>query len=187
MVIRAQTTRRDFLLEMARAGIAAGAASALPLIALVTGCAHEVSPFAHLTPAEARAMRAFAAQILPSDVGAPGAEEAGAVYFVDHAFGDPFFADAVPLLRAGLAELDARATHIGARNGFSSLSDGDQRSIMRALEPQPFFATARTLVLIGTFGDPSHGGNRGGVGARIVRMEHRMSYTAPYGWYDAHL
>jgi hypothetical protein len=167
---RAQTTRRDFLLDIARAAAAA---------AVLGGCAHESERFARLSAAEARTMRAFAAQILPSDGGTPGAEEAGAVYFVDRAFGDPFFADTVPLVRAGLAELDAR--------GFASLSDRDQRAIMHAVEREPFFAAARTLVLIGTFGDPSHGGNRGGVGARIVRMEQRMSYAAPYGWYDAHV
>lgn len=153
--------RRDFLLDMARAAIAAS----------LVGCAYETSQFVHLSAAEARTMRAFAAQIIPSEIGAPGAEEAGAVYFVDQAFGDPFFADAVPLVRSGLAELDAR--------GFSSLSKGEQRSVMRAIEHEPFFAAARMLVLSGTF--------RGEVGARIMQMEHRMSYTAPYGWYDAHV
>ncbi len=173
------TTRRAFLLDLARATTVAGAVLPLPLIASLAGCSHEPRPFAHLSPAEARTMRAFAAQIIPSAPGAPGAEEAGAVYFVDQAFGDPFFAETVPVIRAGLAALDAR--------GFSSRSDADQRAILHAVEHEPFFAAARTLVIIGTFGDPSHGGNRGGVGARIVRMDPRPHYMAPYGWYDAHV
>jgi len=152
---------------------------------MLAGCARETEHFARLSPAEARTMRAFAAQILPSEPGAPGAEEAGAVYFVDRAFGEPFFADAVPVVRAGLARLDARARNGGAPNGFASLSDADQRSIMQQVEHEPFFAATRTLVLIGTFADPSHGGNRGGVGMRIVGMDHHPSYVAPYGWYDA--
>jgi len=183
-MVRTPTTRRDFLLDMALAATAAGVAWQLPLIASLTGCNREASQFACLSPGEARTMRAFAAQIIPSEIGAPGAEEAGAVYFVDQAFGDPFFADAVPVVQAGLAALDTRARAMGARGGFSSLSDVDQRAIMHAVEHEPFFATARTLVLIGTFGDPSHGGNRGGVGMHLVRMDHRPTYASPYGWYD---
>jgi gluconate 2-dehydrogenase gamma chain len=152
---------------------------------MLAGCARETTHFARLSPAEARTMRAFAAQILPSEPGSPGADEAGAVSFVDRALGEPFFADVVPVVRAGLAQLDARATHAGAPHGFASLSGADQRKIMQEVERGPFFAPARTLVLIGTFADPSHGGNRGEVGMRIVGMKHRLSYATPYGWYDA--
>jgi gluconate 2-dehydrogenase gamma chain len=184
-MIRGHTTRRDFLADLTRAAAAGGVALHLPLLTMLAGCARETEHFARLSPSEARTMRAFAAQILPSAPGSPGAEEAGAVYFVDRAFGEPFFADVVPVVRAGLARLDAFAREAGARNGFASLSDADQRAIMQRVEREPFFAAARTLVLIGTFADPSHGGNRGEVGMRIVRMDHRASYAAPYGWYDA--
>lgn len=172
---------------MTWAAATGGAAVQLGLVSMLAGCERRIEPFARLSPAEARTMRAFAAQILPSEPGLPGAEDAGAVFFVDRAFGDPFFADTVPIVRAGLAELDARARGAGARDGFASLGDAEQQKIMRLVENEPYFAAARTLVLIGTFGDPSHGGNRGGVGMRIMRMDHRPSYTAPYGWYDAHI
>lgn len=183
-MIRVQTTRRDFLADLTRAVAAGGAALQLPLLTMLAGCARETEHFARLSPTEARTMRAFAAQILPSAPGSPGADEAGAVYFVDRAFGEPFFADVVPVVRAGLARLDAFATDAGAPSGFASLPDADQRAIMHRLEHEPFFAATRTLVLIGTFAEPSHGGNRGGVGMRIVGMEHRPSHVAPYGWYD---
>ena len=178
-------SRREFLVDLTRAATAGGIALQLPLLTMLAGCARDTEHFARLSPAQARTLRAFAAQILPSEPGFPGAEEAGAVYFVDRALGEAFFADAVPVVRAGLAQLDARAKAAGASNGFASLSDAEQRVIMRLVEHEPFFATARTLVLIGTFADPSHGGNRGEVGMRIVGMEHRGSYTAPFGWYDA--
>jgi gluconate 2-dehydrogenase gamma chain len=183
----APTTRRDFLAELTRTAAAAALALQLPLLATLAGCARDdTEHFAHLTPAEARTMRALAAQIIPSEAGSPGAEEAGVVYFVDRALGEPFFADTVPVVRAGLADLDARARAAGARGGFSSLSDADQAAIVRRIANGPFFASARTLVLIGTFADRSHGGNRGGAGAKIVGMEeHRPSYAAPFGWYDA--
>jgi gluconate 2-dehydrogenase gamma chain len=178
-------TRRIFLAELTRAGAASALAFQLPLLSILAGCARDTDGFVHLTAAEGRTMRAFAAQILPSEPGSPGAEEAGAVYFVDRAFGDPHFADQMPTIRAGLADLDARARNAGARQGFASLSDADQRAIMERIAKEPFFASARTLVLIGTFADSSHGGNRGAAGLKIVGMEHRPSYTAPYGWYDA--
>ena len=119
----ARTTRRDFLAELTRTAAAGALAFQLPMQTTLAGCARGTEErLTHLTPAEARAMRAFAAQILPSEAGSPGAEEAGVVHFVDRAFGDPAFADTVPVVRAGLAALDARAHAAGARQGVSSLS-----------------------------------------------------------------
>jgi gluconate 2-dehydrogenase gamma chain len=165
---------------------AAGAfALQLPMLTTLAGCAGDTEHFVRLTTAEARTMRAFAAQILPSEVGSPGAEEASVVNFVDRAFGDPFFADVVPVVRAGLAELDAHARAAGARHGFSSLSDAEQTAMMRRIANAPFFASARTLVLIGAFADSAYGGNRGGAGWTMMGMEHRPNYAAPFGWYDA--
>jgi hypothetical protein len=183
----ARTTRRNFLTELTRTAAAGTLAFQLPLLTTLAGCARDTEGFAHLTPAEARAMRAFAAQILPSEAGSPGAEEAGVVYFVDRAFGDPFFADMVPVVRAGLAGLDAHARGAGERRGFASLSHTGQVAIIRQIAAGPFFASARTLVLIGAFADASYGGNRGGAGLTMMAMEHRPSYSAPFGWYDAQL
>ena len=183
----ARTTRRDFLADLTRSTAAGALAVQFPMLTTLAACGggDDAESFARLTPAEARTMRAFAAQILPSEPGLPGAEEAGVVYFVDRAFGDPFFADAVPVIRAGLAELDTHARAAGAREGFSSLGHADQLAILRGIAKGPFFTSARTLVLTGAFADSSHGGNRGGAGLTIMGMDHRPSYTAPFGWYDA--
>lgn len=181
----ARTTRRGFLTELTQTAAAGALAFQLPLLSALAGCARDTERFANLTPAEASAMRAFAAQILPSEAGSPGAEEAGVVHFVDRAFADPFFAGMMPDIRAGLAELDVHASAAGARHGFSSLSDGDQVAIIRRIADKPFFTSGRTLVLIGAFADSSYGGNRGGAGLTMVGMEHRPSYAAPFGWYDA--
>ena len=181
-------TRRDFLADSTRTATAGWLALQLPWIAGLASCARDDAlkgaGLTALTPAEARAMRAFAARIIPSDDGTPGAEEAGAVYFVDRAFGVPFFAESVPLIRAGLADLDARA-RAAEHKDFASLAVAQQAAIMRQIEREPFFAAARLLVVIGTLADPSHGGNRNRVGWAMVKMEHRPSYVAPYGWYDA--
>ena len=181
-------TRRGFLADSGRAATAGWIALEIPWLAALASCTRDdettARGFAALTPAEARAMRAFAAQIIPSDTSLPGADEAGAVHFIDRAFGKPFFADLVPLVRAGLADLDARAHALGERD-FASLSPGRQVAIMRQVEGTPFFAAARMLVVIGTFADSAYGGNRQAAGWTIVGLEHEPTYAAPFGWYDA--
>jgi hypothetical protein len=170
---------------LTQAAAAAGLSFQIPWLMLLAGCARNNAEFTRLTPAEGRAMRAFAAQIIPSEKNSPGAEEAGAVYFVDQAFREKFFADTVPVIQHGLADLDARARAGEALDGFASLSSVDQIALMRGIEREPFFPAARTLVLIGTFADPVHGGNRGGAALALTGMTHSARYTAPFGWYDA--
>ena len=186
-MIDAQLTRRGFLADTARLGTASWLALNIPWLTALAGCARDDARagFVALTPAEAKTMRAFAARIIPSDDRMPGADEAGAVYFVDRAFAMPVFAESVTGLRAGLADLDARARAAGAAD-FAALPSRHQVNIMREVEREPFFEAARTLVVIGTFADPSHGGNKHGAGWTLLGLEHRPSYSAPYGWYDAH-
>jgi gluconate 2-dehydrogenase gamma chain len=184
-----QPTRRNFIADLSRAAAAGSLALELPWLATLAGCGRDAkrdeSTFVVLTRAEARTMRALAAQIIPSDGDVPGAEEAGAVFFVDRALALELFAEGVPIIRAGLADLDARARLMYGGRDFESLSSSQQIAIMRGIEREPFFTVARSLVVIGTFSDPSHGGNKGGTGWSIVRLERRPTYATPYGWYDA--
>ena len=181
------TRRREFLADAGRA-VASGWL-ALPLLAALASCARDDAPRSAtttgLTTTEARAMRAFAAQILPADADTPGADDLGAVQFVDRALRAPFFAATVPIIRTGLAELDRRARTLDGSSDFASLGTAQQIEIMQQVEHEPFFAAARTLVVCGTLADPSHGGNTGGTGWAMLGMEHRPSYVAPFGWYDA--
>ena len=185
----AQLTRRGFLADSGRVAAAGWLALNVPWLTALAGCARDDARkgdgFVALTPAEAKTMRAFAACIIPSGDSMPGADEAGAVYFVDRAFSMPFFAESVPLIRAGLAHLDARSRAVGAAD-FAALPPPYQVIIMRGVEREPFFAAARTLVVIGTLANPSYGGNKHGAGWTIVGIEHHPTYSAPYGWYDAH-
>jgi hypothetical protein len=184
-----QQTRRSFLGDASRGVIASWVALNLPLIGSLASCAREdaqkQSEFKTLTAAESRAMRALAAQIIPSDSDGAGAEEAGAVYFIDRALGEAYFAESLPIIRAGLADLDARARALNGKWEFGSLPISQQMTIIREIERQPFFAAARNLVVLGTFADPSHGGNRNHTGWKLVKMEHSPTYVAPFGWYDA--
>lgn len=185
----AQLTRRHFLSESGRAVTAGWLTLQLPWLSALAACAREDarSPeqYAQLTPAEARAMRAFAEQIIPSGSDGPGAVELGVVSVIDRALGMPFFATSAPIVRAGLADLDARADAVKRGAEFASLAAAQQIAIIRQIEHEPFFPTARTLVLIGAFAEPSYGGNRGAAGWTMVGIDHRPSYAAPFGWYDA--
>ena len=182
-------TRRDFLAHAGHSLSAGWLSLQLPWIAILAGCARDDAnrgeALLNLTPDEGRTMGAFAGRIIPSDDGTPGADELGVVYFVDRALGTSYFSPNLALLRAGLADLDSRARAAGESKGFAALSRREQIGILRQIERGPFFAAARTLVVIGTFADPSHGGNKGGAGWAMVGMEHRPSFTAPFGWYDA--
>lgn len=183
-------TRREFVAHSSQALTAGWLSFQLPWVAVLAECARDDAskraPFLHFTSAEGRVMQAFAAQIIPSDDGTAGAEELGAAYFVDRALGTPEFSPNLPLLRAGLEDLDAHARAAGERAGFASLDSRRQVAIMRKVVHTPFFAAARTLVVIGAFADSSRGGNKGGAGWAMIGIDHRPSYAAPFGWYDAH-
>jgi gluconate 2-dehydrogenase gamma chain len=182
------STRRDFL---ATAGTALGGswlAATLPALTAISACAREAAesgePFTTLTASEARAMTAFAAQILPSGT-LPGATEAGAVYFVDRAIGS-IFAPMRDSIRQGLADLDTRAAIHGARQ-FTDLTSDQQIATMKDVEDTPFFFQARMLTIMGVLADPRYGGNRNETGNRLMRLEHGSSWQPPFGYYDAQL
>jgi hypothetical protein len=98
----------------------------------------------NLTEAEGRTVRAVAGFLRPADRAAT--EVALAAHFVDRAFDMRFFADALPVVRAGLADLDARAWPLGARDGFASLAPAQQAAVLRDVRDGAFYATLRDLV-----------------------------------------
>lgn len=161
----------------------------LPLIASLSACARDAArseePFATLSPGQGRTLRAFAARILPSGDGLPGAEEAGAAWFVDGALGGPFADMAEPVL-AGLADLDERAR---SAHGvpFADATAEQQDGVISEVTETDFFFLGRMLVVMGVFSDPSHGGNRDHAGYSLLGMEHAPVYEPPFGWYDAEL
>ncbi len=150
------------------------------------GAAAVRAAFTILTAAEARTMEAFAAQIIPSDAGSPGAKEAGAVWFIDRALGAGYFPEFREPVKAGLADLDARARRRrNGAGGFADLPAGDQIRVMRQVEETPFFFMGRMLSVMGVLADPRHGGNRDHASERILGIQHQPSYQPPFGWYDA--
>ncbi|MBC8087362.1 MAG: gluconate 2-dehydrogenase subunit 3 family protein [Phycisphaerae bacterium] len=168
-----------------RAATAAVVTFALPGITMLGACADRSERFVLLTAHEAQAVRALAARVLPSDDFGPGAEEAGAVHFIDRALGRPEYADKLRIVRTGLADLDRRANAVHLQKTFASLSENEQDQIILQVEGHEFFATARALVIVGVMADPRYGGNRNHIGWATMDIQHRAVFTAPFGWYDA--
>ena len=139
--------------------------------------------FEYLTAAQAGEVDAIAAQIIPSD-DTPGAREAGAVYFIDRALAS-FFKDERSVYEKGLRDLERRARRRKAPEGrFSKLPAADQIAVLKSVEKTPFFQVVRLHTLIGCFASPEHGGNRNGVGWKLIGFEDEASFEPPFGYYD---
>ena len=145
----------------------------------------EAASYQNISNAEAREFVAIAARILPTTE-TPGATEAGAVYFVDKAFGS-FLAPMAGPARGMHAQFQAGiADQYPLAKVFSDLNETDQDAYLQRAEDTPFFQGARFLTLVGVFGMAKFGGNRNNVGWHLVGMDGPPhAWTAPFGDYDA--
>lgn len=181
--------RRSLL--QAIAGIVATAVTPLtwPDIAQAMDAARDAeqgrgaAKLAFLTAAEAADIEAVAAQIVPSD-DSPGAREAGVVYFIDRALAT-FYSRLASDYRAQLAAFQAafRERH-PAVGSFASLTSVQQVEYLKGIDQTPFFATTRLFTLLGMFALPEYGGNRDGVGWKLIGFEDRHVFRPPFGYYD---
>jgi len=168
-------------------------AAALPLSwADIVPAAHEAHAAAQsvagpersfLSAAEAADVEAVTAQIVPTE-DTPGAREAGVVHFIDRALAT-FLSQLAGDFRRHLAEFQAacRAQHPGAAS-FASLTFEQQREYLKTVDRTPFFDTTRLLTLLGLFSLPTYGGNRDGVGWKLIGFEDRHVFQPPFGHYD---
>ena len=136
-----------------------------------------------LSAAEAADIDAVAAQIIPTD-DSPGAREAGVVYFIDRALAT-FLSQLAGDYRAQLTAFQAavQQRHPSAAS-FASLTSEQQVEYLRAVDQTPFFNTTRLLTLLGMFSLPAYGGNRDGVGWKLLGFEDRHVFHPPFGYYD---
>ena len=132
---------------------------------------------------ESADIEAVAAQIIPTD-DSPGAREAGVVYFIDRALAT-FFSQMAGDYRAQLAAFQTafRAQHPAARS-FASLPSEQQVEYLKGVDQTPFFTTTRLLTLLGMFSLPEYGGNRNGVGWKLIGFEDAHFFRPPFGYYD---
>lgn len=180
--------RRDFLATSGALFGGAWLAANLPAVeaaaAWARTAAAEGRPLAVLTEDEARELGAVAERILPADELGPGAVEVGVVHFMDRAF-ETFAAGALDGVRAGLGQLAAAVAAGPGGDVFSELGADEQDEVLRSLEQTPFFGMVWTFTVMGFFGDPSLGGNRGKAGWRLIGFEDAGAYEPPFGYYDA--
>jgi gluconate 2-dehydrogenase gamma chain len=136
-----------------------------------------------LSAAEAADIEAVASQIIPTD-DSPGAREAGVVYFIDRALAT-FLSQLAGDYRAQLAAFQAacRERHPAA-GSFASLTSEQQIEYLNGVDQTPFFTTTRLLTLLGMFSLPTYGGNRDGVGWKLLGFEDAHVFQPPFGYYD---
>ena len=158
---------------------------AIPGLAAISQAActakEEKAPFTILSEAEAIEFEAIAARIIPT-TDTPGATEAGVIYFLDQSFGT-FNAPMLPMLRGGLEQLRA-----GINDGkeFSQLGEQEQDAVLAENQGTPFFQVIRMMTFAGFFGMSEYGGNKDGVGWRLMGMDPTVhAYSSPFGFYDA--
>lgn len=144
----------------------------------------ETTKFGFFDPSAAADVAAITAQILPSHDG-PGAAEAGVIYFIDRAV-TTFDADQQDAYRKGLADLSERRKKMfPASVSIAELSSNQQIALLTAIEKSDFFEMVRVHTMLGFLGNPSYGGNRGGVGWQYIGFDDRMAWAPPFGYYDA--
>ena len=163
-------SRRDML----RRGAVLGAITTIP--ATVLAQAARGAPYANLTAAEAAALEAVVARLIPNDANGPGALEAGATRYIDGALGNALAAQR-PAYVAGLAALDAYARSTAGR-AFVELAPAQQDAVLTDLEQNratgfrpsaaAFFELVLGHTLEGTFGDPHYGGNQDFIGWELL-------------------
>jgi gluconate 2-dehydrogenase gamma chain len=137
----------------------------------------------HFTPAQAAEIDAISSRIIPTDA-APGAHEAGVLYFIDRSM-TTFAKDQVPLFEAGLASVSKAVEKAhGASAKFSTLTTDQQDAVLRSIEKTPFFGAIRFATIAGYLALPKYGGNKDYVGWKFIGQEHAFEQKPPFGWYD---
>jgi gluconate 2-dehydrogenase gamma chain len=195
-------TRREFLQHTGGAFSALWLSSNWSAVVAAAGHARQAAQssapvkFDVFTPEQAAEVAAIAARIIPTD-DTPGATEAGVVFFIDRAL-TGFASDSLALYKAGLADLHDRVREaFPGVEKFSLASAEQQDAMLHALEAdaplakgssrisaKEFFGVVRAHTVVGFLVDPESGGNRGGVGWKLIGREPEHMFRPPFGFYD---
>jgi hypothetical protein len=197
-------SRRNFLTRGGAALSAVWVSANWPAIVAAAEHAHQAAKssapakFQFFTSEEAVEIDAIAARIIPSGE-TPGAREAGVVYFIDSGLAT-FAVDDQKTYRDGLPALQARVRELfPSVEKFSAATPEQQDQILQALDDQTgparrhsrssgasssFFQTVRVHTIVGFLVDPDSGGNRDGVGWKVIGREPQHIFQPPFGYYD---
>jgi len=198
--------RRNFLTRVGSAVSAVWISAHWPAIVAAAEHAHQAaksaSPakFQFFSPEQAVEIDAITARIIPSDE-TPGAREAGVVYFIDRAL-TTFASDDQKTYRQGLPTWQARVRELfPTAEKFSSVTPEQQDKILHSFDDQaaggrgiyrasadasPFFETVRVHTIVGFLVDPEsgRGGNRDGIGWKLIGRDREHMFQPPFGYYD---
>jgi gluconate 2-dehydrogenase gamma chain len=168
-------TRRRFI--QVSSSVAAAATSGL-----LGGCAWRFQPASALGADERRLVEAVADQIIPPDQDA-GGKDAGIADFIDIQLRGPY-KRFLRIYRDGLARLEETSRRVRQRS-FLDLPFDDQTALLSLLEAdQPpagiwkegesaeFFRLICDHCMQGYYGSPRHGGNRGSVSWKMLRLDY---------------
>jgi hypothetical protein len=126
---------------------------------------------------EAAEVRALTSAILP-ETETPGAEQAGAVEFIDAAL-NGYDAEQREMYRQGLAEVALRSRQMFPPGGkFADLDKDQQVTLLKTIEQTEFFEKLRKHTILAYFGNPQFGW-------RLVGRDAAMHFEPPFGFYDA--
>lgn len=158
------------------------AATSTSVAAVTTADAPKLSFF---TAVEAADVEAVAAQIIPTD-DTPGAREAGVIIFIDRALSTlmPQLAGDYRTHFAAFQAAFRKQLPAGDTASFASLPADRQIAFLKTVDRTPFFETTRLLTLFGMFSLPKYGGNRDGVGWKLLGFEDQHAFYPPFGYYD---
>ena len=165
--------------------------------------AQSASPakFEFFSPEQAAEIDAIASRIIPT-TDAPGAHEAGVVFFIDRAL-VTFAKDNQKLYAEGLPALQLRVRELfPAVQKFSSATPEQQDQVLESLDEQSgaggrspyralggaqsFFETLRGHTISGFLIDPDADkrGNRDGAGWKVIGRDREHMFMPPFGYYD---
>jgi gluconate 2-dehydrogenase gamma chain len=197
-------SRRDFLLRTG-SGISAVWLST-HWTALLNAATHArqaaksatAQHFTFFSPEEATEIDAISSRIIPSN-DTPGAHEAGVVFFIDKAL-STFATDSQKGYREGLPEIQARVHEMfPSLTKFSAATPAQQdevlasfdehsapsgRNFRRGASATSFFETIRFHTVVAFLIDPESGGNRDGVGWKLIGRDPDHMFQPPFGYYD---
>jgi len=199
-------SRRNFLTRAGGAVSAVWLSAHWPAIVAAAEHAHQAAKsatpakFQFFSPEQAVEIDAITARIIPSDE-TPGAREAGVVYFIDRAL-TTFAIDDQKTYREGLPGLQSRVRELfPAAEKFSAATPDQQDKILHSFNDQtasgrgiyrasadasPFFETVRVHTIVGFLIDPEsgRGGNRDGIGWKLIGRDREHMFQPPFGYYD---
>lgn len=141
--------------------------------------------FEVLTPAEVLVLEAMASRIIPTD-DTPGAREARVVRFMDRSLAT-FAADALPLMRQGIAQLEADVKgRMAPVRSFAQLDPAAQDILLQQMDTagSVFFELVRVGTIQGMFANPEYGGNFEKTGWKLLGFVDQFTWSAPFGDYD---